>query len=279
MISENRQITFAIIGDSAASGVGDSDGNNHFRGWAYYLAHAFVQPVRYINVARPGAKSDEVRFIQLGQILKEKPDITAVIVGGNDLLRNSFSPTRLSQNIRDIVRELREIESEILLLQLHDPTLIVPMPRLLARVLRRRVDAVNAVTESIAQQTGAILLRTREITNVYDKDLWHVDRMHPNRVGHQTIAVGFRNLLESRGWRITPIIVEPQVAKARRESMIWMIRNGTPWFLKRSVDLLPSATYQCALELIRLVIRRPEPTPFVLPSTDQSTLKYADLSR
>lgn len=33
--------TFAVIGDSAASGVGDSDANGNYFGWGYHLAQVF----------------------------------------------------------------------------------------------------------------------------------------------------------------------------------------------------------------------------------------------
>ena len=58
-------ITFAVVGDSAASGVGDSDDyGNHF-GWTYHLAKAFHEPLVYINASRTGARSAEVLNIQL----------------------------------------------------------------------------------------------------------------------------------------------------------------------------------------------------------------------
>ena len=85
-------LTFAIIGDSAASGVGDSDSQGNYFGWGYHLAKAFDEPLIYINVSRPGAQSKEVLCEQLPKVLLHQPELVAVIVGGNDLLRNRFSP-------------------------------------------------------------------------------------------------------------------------------------------------------------------------------------------
>ena len=51
-----RVATFAILGDSAASGVGDSDANGVTKGWGYYLAKHFQDPLVYINLSRPGAQ-------------------------------------------------------------------------------------------------------------------------------------------------------------------------------------------------------------------------------
>ena len=95
-----RVITFAVLGDSAASGVGDADVNGITRGWAYYLTQSFQDPIVYANLSRPGAKSLEVLEVQLPSALLYKPDIAAVIVGGNDALRNGFSPSKLHENLQ-----------------------------------------------------------------------------------------------------------------------------------------------------------------------------------
>jgi hypothetical protein len=38
-----------------------------------------------------------------------------------------------------------------------------------------------------------------------------------------------------------------------------MLRNGTPWFLKRSVDLLPAAAILMVIESIKLIIEKIKP--------------------
>ena len=92
-------LTFAVIGDSAAFGTGDEAPDGTFRGWAFYLAKSFRDEVNYVNFARPGAKSDEVSGIQLSNAKALSPDICGVVAGGNDLLRNGFSPQKLHQNL------------------------------------------------------------------------------------------------------------------------------------------------------------------------------------
>ena len=120
-----RVVTFAVLGDSAASGVGDADANGVNRGWAYYLTQSFSQPIVFSNLSRPGAQSAEVLEHQLPLALELKPDICAVIVGGNDALRNGFDPEKYRQNLRKTLAQLQESGTQILLLQLHDPTKIV----------------------------------------------------------------------------------------------------------------------------------------------------------
>jgi len=262
--------TFATLGDSAASGVGDSDKNGVTRGWGYYLAKHFQDPLVYINLSRPGAQSAEVLEDQHPKALMFKPDIAAVIVGGNDALRNGFDPDKLHQNLRATISELKKSGAEVLLLQLHDPTQIVPLPRLLARVLSRRINAVNRVIHSVGREFNAQILLTRSIQDIYERKVWHVDRMHPSKYGHQLMATHFREILLRRNWRIEPITIEETPATSKKSKMLWMLKNGTPWFFKRSFDLFPAALLLMSIEFFKMI--------FVRQANELGTMYYPEFS-
>lgn len=244
-------IKFAVIGDSAASGVGDSDKEGNYFGWAFHLTQAFEEPISYLNFSRPGAKSKEVLHEQLPKILEQSPDLVAVIVGGNDLLRNGFSPIELENNLDETLRQIEAVGATSMLLELHDPTRIIKMPRLLARVCNRRVSSVNEVTRKLARRYGSILLETRSMPGIYDRAKWHVDRMHPSRNGHQFIAEIYGHLLRERGYEVGHVDFTHDNNRSRKDSILWMLRNGTPWFFKRSFDLLPAILFLMASELLR----------------------------
>jgi len=252
----DKPLSLAIIGDSAASGVGDSDANGNHFGWGYHLAQAFTEPLIYINASRPGAQSKEVLHEQLPKILIHEPELVAVIVGGNDLLRNAFSPQVFEENLNETLRKIEEIGATSMLLELHDPTQIVPMPRLVARVCRRRVNAVNQITRKMAHRYSSILLETRSLEEIYARDKWHVDRMHPSRHGHQFIADNFAHLLRKRGFEVDSVKFTRTNNRSRKDSIIWMLKNGTPWFLKRSIDLLPAILILSIYELIYMARHR-----------------------
>ena len=246
-------LTFAVIGDSAASGVGDSDGNGNNFGWSYHLAKSFQEPLIFINAARPGARSAEVLEDQLPKILIHNPELVAVVVGGNDLLRSNFNPEKFYRNLRETLIRLAELGSTVMLLELHDPTKIVPMPYLIGRICRRRVAAVNAATRELAKTFGAILMETRSQENIYAREKWHVDRMHPSKLGHQFIAAQYAKLLSARGFDVGEVQIDPLNNRSRKDSIKWMLKNGTPWFLKRSVDLLPGLILLSAAEIIFII--------------------------
>lgn len=248
----NEPLTFAIIGDSAASGVGDSDSLGNYFGWGYHLAQAFTEPLIYINASRPGAQSKEVLHEQLPKILIHNPELVAVIVGGNDLLRNGFSPQVFEENLNNTLAHIEKMGATSMLLELHDPTQIVPMPRLVARVCRRRVNAVNRSTRKLARRYSSVLLETRSLDGIYQREKWHVDRMHPSKMGHQFIADNFAHLLRKRGFEIGNVQFSSSNNRSRKDSIIWMLKNGTPWFLKRSLDLLPAILFLSITELIHI---------------------------
>ena len=269
-----QPLTLAVIGDSAASGVGDSDAiGNHF-GWGYHLAQAFNEPLIYINAARPGARSGEVLEEQLVKVSVHDPELVAVVVGGNDLLRSNFSPTVFESNLRETLIRLVSTGATIMLLELHDPTKIVPMPYLVGRICRRRVAAVNKATSKMAQDFGAIMLPTRSLENIYSRSKWHVDRMHPSKLGHQFIASEFAKMLRDRGFDVGDVAISVVNNRSRKDSILWMLRNGTPWFAKRSIDLFPGLIWLSMAEIVYLVrsrfLRTPNPLTQIQTQVVQS---------
>jgi len=50
-----------------------------------------------------------------------------------------------------------------------------------------------------------------------------------------------------------------------------MLRNGTPWFLKRSVDLLPAALFLMAVEFINMKLNR-------IPVTSSENVSFASFA-
>lgn len=259
MESVRNHPTFVVLGDSAAYGTGDEISAGVFRGWAGFLAGAFQDGCDYFNFSRPGAKSTEVLEKQLPKALREQPDICALIVGGNDLLRNSFDPLLLYKNLKNCCQQLMAMGSEVIMVELHDPNQLLRLPKLMSRVLNRRVAAVNAVYRKVASEFEIITIKTRKIGDVHNRSNWHIDRMHPGPAGHFMLARSVAEQLRRRGWAISLPHKLEVVQKSKAEKIKWLLRNGTPWFLKRSVDLLPVAVLLMVYELIKVIIEKVNP--------------------
>ena len=251
--------TFVVLGDSAAYGTGDEIKAGQFRGWAGFLADAFQEGCDYFNFSRPGAKSSEVLTNQLPKALRQNPDICAVIVGGNDLLRNNFDPVLLYNNLRSCCQQLLAMGSEIIMVELHDPNQLLKLPKLMRQVLGRRVNAVNAVYRKVALEFEIVTVKTRAINNVHDRKNWHIDRMHPGPQGHFMLARNIADQLRKRGWAISMPYQLTITHRTRSEKITWLLRNGTPWFFKRSFDLLPAAMILMIFEFCRTILEKIHP--------------------
>jgi lysophospholipase L1-like esterase len=251
--------TFVVLGDSAAYGTGDEIKAGQFRGWAGFLADAFQEGCDYFNYSRPGAKSSEVLAIQLPKALRQNPDICAVIVGGNDLLRNNFDPVLLYNNLRSCCQQLLAMGSEIIMVELHDPNQLLKLPKLMRQVLGRRVNAVNAVYRKVALEFEIVTVKTRAINNVHDRKNWHIDRMHPGPQGHFMLARNIADQLRKRGWAISMPYQLTITHRSRSEKITWLLRNGTPWFFKRSFDLLPAAMILMIFEFCKSILEKIHP--------------------
>jgi hypothetical protein len=110
----------------------------------------------------------------------------------------------------------------------------------------------------MAHRYSAILMETRSLESIYARQKWHVDRMHPSRLGHQFIADNFAHLLRMRGYEVGNVKISSTNNRSRKDSIIWMLKNGTPWFLKRSVDLLPAILILSIYELIYMARHKNE---------------------
>jgi hypothetical protein len=110
-----------------------------------------------------------------------------------------------------------------------------PGPIFLRRILQERVNIVNEIFEHLDSAQNVRLIRTLQLQN--SKEFWHIDRMHPSPLGHQFIANHVRNSLKLE--KITKMELPTESRSSLKFELFWLLTNGTKWFLKRSVDLVP----------------------------------------
>lgn len=127
------------------------------------------------------------------------------------------------------------------------------------RVLSRRVNAVNAVYRKVALEFEIVTVKTRKIDGVHNRNNWHIDRMHPGPAGHFMLARNIAEQLRRRGWAISMPYQLSISHRTRAEKIKWMLRNGTPWFFKRSVDLLPAALILMIFEFCKVILEKINP--------------------
>lgn len=237
--------TFTALGDSITLGVGDpvrlgEDRSRTWRGWAGLLAETLHEPVLH-NLASNGACAADIARDQLPQALARQPDVASVVFGINDTLRPGFDQGRIEAAAAQTVGALRSAGAEVLTMRLPNSGWMLGLPEALARPLARRTAAVNAAIDAVALRFGTLHFDAAGNPATYEKQMWAVDRLHPNERGHRLIARSFHDLLRGAGLPVGPAPeAEPSnPPPSRWAQFAWMSTKGTAWVLKRSTDLVP----------------------------------------
>ncbi len=249
---------FAALGDSITLGVGDpirrsaraADGRA-WRGWAALLADGLRDPELHI-LAGNGATVADIEHDQLPRALAIKPDIASVVFGINDTLRSSFDPEQIMAATGRIVGALRASGAQVLTMRLPDAGQMLRLPKSLATPLARRTQAVNAALDAAAERFGTLHFDAAGSAAAYDRQMWAVDRLHPNERGHRLIARSFHSLLADVGLPVAePPAAEPvNRPPGRLAQFTWMATKGTAWVVKRSTDMVPYLLTLAAHELL-----------------------------
>ncbi|MEU1290340.1 SGNH/GDSL hydrolase family protein [Kitasatospora sp. NPDC005856] len=245
-------LRFVALGDSLTEGIGDRVGED-WRGWAAVLAHALApegRDVEFTNLAYSGALTTELTARQLPDALAQRPQLAAVVVGGNDTLRTGFDIRRATLELDATLGELSGHGARLLTACLPDPGSLLRLPAPLARPLARRMRAVNTVVHALTERHRAVHLHIAELPWLTERRLLSVDRLHPSAEGHHLIALRFHDLLAEAGHPLGP---PPAAAPAEpppglAADLWWMATRGTRWLAARSTDLLPGLLALAAAE-------------------------------
>lgn len=236
-------VSVVALGDSVTVGVGDVGVPT---GWSAHLARA-LGASEFINVARPGARARDVMADQTSTAIKRRPELATLLVGGNDILRGDFSAQDVASHVERAVVGLREVGADIAVVLLHDPRLTLPGPRVVREVLGERAASVNeSVRARLAGETRVAIVDPQRSSFTATRAAWSVDRLHPSAAGHRVLAAMALDALADLGWRARNPIDPPLVPQPSGwQCAWWLTRHGTPWFAKRSCDLLPELAWVC----------------------------------
>ena len=254
--------TFAALGDSITLGVGDPvrvpGQRMTWRGWAALLAEGLCEPTLH-NLAGNGALAVDIESVQLPRALELRPDLASVVFGVNDTLRSSFDPDRIAAAAMHTVGALRASGAEVLTMRLPDPGRMLGLPGALARPLARRAHQVNAVMDAVAKRFGTLHFDAASDPEVFDPQMWAVDRLHPSERGHRLIARRFHGLVEAAGHPVgaAPGPEPSNPPPTRLAELGWMATKGTAWVVRRSTDLVPGLLALAVREWLGRQAERP----------------------
>jgi len=175
------------------------------------------------------------------------PQLATLLVGGNDVLRGDFSAQEVASHVERTVAGLREVGADVAVVLLHDPRLTLPGPRVVKEVLGERAASVNAAVRGrVVGERRVVLVDPQRSDFTASRPAWSIDRLHPSAAGHRALAAMALDALAALGWSARHPIgppSDPQPSGWQRAW--WLTRYGTPWFAKRSRDLLPELARVC----------------------------------
>lgn len=195
------------LGDSLTLGVGDPrPGRPGFEGildgWVTHLTNALDDAglrVNVDNLAFAGAQSFHVVDDQLPAILGQTADLASCFVGVNDLCRTSFDEAEYGRAMEQIFGALTVAAPLVITATIHPFDARYPLPGALRAKVRTHTAEANAVIRELAERFGLLVLDLEGRPEMQRSDIWAIDRLHPNRYGHQLIAAEVLRLLHNAG--------------------------------------------------------------------------------
>jgi len=151
-MTSTKQIIYAALGDSLTAGVGAAAYEQSF---PYLLAQKLATSgtaMRLIDLAVPGAKSEDVIASQLDQAIASRPDIITILIGINDI-HGLVAAAKFQNNYERILNRLdRETQAEIYAIAipyLGSATLLLPPYNIYYDV---QTGDFNAVIKNLGSQ-------------------------------------------------------------------------------------------------------------------------------
>jgi lysophospholipase L1-like esterase len=248
MHADSALVRFAAMGDSTTVGMGDPLPSGELRGWAALLADSLGATLH--NFAVSGARAADVAGAQVPAALAVRPQVASILVGSNDTLRDTFDVSAIGRALAGCVAAMCASGAVVLTARLPDPGRMLRLPAGLSRPLARRIGAVNAVTDAVAERFDTVHVDLANHPAVYERRMWSVDRLHPSERGHRLLARCFAEALSARGFTVRSLPEpEPRNAEPTRGAQVrWMATAGTRWVLDRCTDLVPALVGMAALE-------------------------------
>jgi lysophospholipase L1-like esterase len=171
-----RYLRFAALGDSTTFGLGDPVAGG-WRGWARLLAEAFAASaydVSFCNLAIPGATAGSVLHDQLTDAVAHRPDLAALVVGVNDVLKSTWDAGRVRDELLMCAEALTAEGATLLTARFHDHTAVLPLPLPLRRPLRNRIDQLNAAWDDVHAACGGLRVDLAARPESLGRSFWSV---------------------------------------------------------------------------------------------------------
>jgi lysophospholipase L1-like esterase len=181
-------ITYVVIGDSTAAGVGAPYDSGIAAGTTAALS--LTHRVTMTNLGVSGARMKDVARDQLAKAAALKPDVVLLAASANDVTH--LTPVRsLRRDLETIVRALKAANPPVKIVLTGSPDKGSPprVPFLLRGIAAWQAARYNRMMDEVARREGLVRAPIAEVTGPMfrkDRTLFDSDRFHPNARGYAT---------------------------------------------------------------------------------------------
>ncbi|MEW2549243.1 SGNH/GDSL hydrolase family protein [Streptomyces sp. NPDC047002] len=192
---EADALRLGVIGDSLAAGqgvrrVGQTPGALLASG----LAAVAERPVDLVNVALPGARSNDLDR-QVTLMLSDPsrlPDVCVVMIGANDVTHR-MAPTHSVRYLKDAVRRLRTAGSEVVVATCPDLGTVEPVYQPLRWLARRTSRQLAAAQTIVTVEQGGRTVSLGDLLGpefeAHPSEMFGPDHYHPSVDGYATASM------------------------------------------------------------------------------------------
>jgi lysophospholipase L1-like esterase len=227
---------YVAVGDSFPEGIGDPEPGSPggHRGWADRVAEVLssrTDDFAYANLAIRGRLIRQIVEEQIEPAMALRPDLVTFSAGGNDVIRPGTDPDAIAAMFDRAVKRLRSDGATVVVFTGVDVGFSPVF-----RGIRGKVAIYNENVRAIAERYDCIVADQWALTELQDARMWSPDRLHPNALGHHTIARMVLNALNVEN-DLLPQQPEPLPARtwrsARAEDLSWAREYLVPWVIRR----------------------------------------------
>jgi lysophospholipase L1-like esterase len=227
---------YVAVGDSFTEGLGDPypDPADGFRGWADRVAEvlaAQASDFAYANLAVRGKLVRQVLTEQVGQAVALRPDLITISAGGNDVIRPGTDPDVIAAIFEQALARLVSTGATVVVFTGVDVGWSGTF-----KAIRGKVAIYNENLRRIAAKYGCLVADQWALTEIHDKRMWSIDRLHMSPLGHQAVA---RMVLRTLNVPNELPVLEPAPVpprswrEARAEDLQWAREYAWPWVVRR----------------------------------------------
>jgi lysophospholipase L1-like esterase len=209
------------LGDSFTCGEGVGVQVPLASTWAALLAE--MLGLSHQSYAVPGARVRDVVSAQLPQT--DVAQVSTLLVGLNDIARTGFDAAAVRAVFLETAAQLAELSDTVVIGRLHDPSRVLWMPIPLRRLIRRRLEHVNAAIDEAAAFPGVTAVDLAAVPELQHPGGWAVDRVHPSAAGH--LALARAAAAELGHDPVEPVELPGPPGLVRRA--VWTARYGGPY--------------------------------------------------